>query len=607
MLRKGKYEENPSDIQIDTLEYTERGENVLDSATYYAEVTASKKVIDEETGVEKEESIVDKYVTNSLTLSVKDASVGETFLEIDNGDQIFKYTPEGYSPASEAIQNAFPQTILPLKVKLQVSKNGIIESTVQRLENIKWTTPKDKTLIIEGDKDNQEIYNFGIKSFYDPFAINNQISVEVTYDGKTYRASTNFTFLKESGTNLIESHVETIKIEPEQKIVNNGIGQPKVTFKAYAYYNGIKNNEPLTGKWGLYGEGFEETDSNEYTISDFFTHGSNELFGEEAIVKIPKFLYGDQVVLFPSFRAQLKDLPKKPKPAPGHPFETMPDKQELLEELQKEGQYDPTIYDLSYTPWIYFNPLTNSYIYNDEFKWHLNFDSSVIILYKYSNGDAYRSNFKDAYQDMLNDLAYQNQDFYSIDIVLKQYENVGNEGSRFYRLQYYISIKDENSSFIDNWDGTLKIREDETAYFSRVSSVIGERSKDELNAFTGVAIGEVTTNQEQKEKDLFGFCNGKEICALQKGIVSAKIQNDGTILSSNGKKNDYLTFLESLEPVLYNSDHIGLKLGSNSDRNLFGGLIDCNNGQYYYNINEIIPLLLQEIKELKAQIKTLKG
>jgi hypothetical protein len=91
---------------------------------------------------------------------------------------------------------------------------------------------------------------------------------------------------------------------------------------------------------------------------------------------------------------------------------------------------------------------------------------------------------------------------------------------------------------------------------------------------------------------LFGFCNGKEICALQKGIVSAKIQNDGTILSSSDKKNDYLTFLESLEPVLYNSNHIGLKLGSNSDRNLFGGLIDCNNGQYYYNINEIIPLLL---------------
>lgn len=155
------------------------------------------------------------------TGSIKIANIFEEqrgySLLINNGNQIFKYNESGVSPAHES--NEHPQQILPLTFSL-FDENGNLVSDEDIRQNckVKWIVPNKDTMlqsnISENDKDSTSMNGFDIysKTFtfdYDithSFSANrnrNDIELEVTYRGKTLRAKTNFTFVKEgdSGTN----------------------------------------------------------------------------------------------------------------------------------------------------------------------------------------------------------------------------------------------------------------------------------------------------------------------------------------------------------------------------------------------------------------------
>lgn len=590
LYKKGKYDENPSFLaDIENLKYTEKGENILDNAIYYAEVSVWRKNSD---SVEK--PVIEKYITNTLTLVFKEqTSRGETFLEIENGDQIFKYSQEGYSPASNALVNSFPQVILPLKARLQVSKDGILEPISSPLENIKWNVPEEETLIVKGEEEDKEQYIFGIKPYYDPSAQNNQITVEVTYNKHTYRAKTNFLFLRESGSNLIQSHVENIIIEAEQEITNMSIS--KVTFKAYSYMNGIKNETPLEGYWSNYEDSFSNSKSYYYEINDFNSHTPSEIFGEKdsqsgaeilPTLRIPKFLYGDKIIAQPFQRATLYELPRG-----------------TIDISTGKERTRPTVYDLSYTPYIYYDPLTNTYSYKNDFKWNLDFPDGKSISYQFGNTGTVRDTFQEAYSDMIENVSYLHPFQSVIDIIVES-DMVTN---KMYRLQYLVCVKDEKA-FVDKWDGTLSLKKNSNNFISKISAISGVReANSDNNGFTGVLLGEIEEDGK-KTKDVFAYNDGNKIGSFLQGIIPAKTVNEGENLDDS-----YSTFLNKIEPVKYEkngSTHIGLK-SENIEVALgtlpFGSLVKTENGQCYYDINEIIPLLIQEIKRLNKRIDELNN
>lgn len=222
--------------------------------------------------------IASQFVSNYLT-SGEDVQTGS--LVIDNGSQVFKYDANGIAPTSTQFEN--PQTILPLSFTLRNAQGVEVQHSALRDSDVAWIVPIKDTMIsnytgsvVSYDEEaGIEIYNgkslgYNINENYYANKDNNEIELQVRYQGLVYAAKTNLSFLKdgENGTNGTDY---VLKIIPSGDDV---VGKLKVVtssqtgddwFRVQLWYNGIKlfedykNGPASTGKevkitWEMIGE-----------------------------------------------------------------------------------------------------------------------------------------------------------------------------------------------------------------------------------------------------------------------------------------------------------------------------------------------------------------
>lgn len=222
--------------------------------------------------------IASQEVSNYLTTG-EDVQTGS--LVIDNGNQVFKYDANGIAPTSEQFED--PQTILPLSFTLRNANGVEVQHSALRDADISWIVPIKDTMInnytgsvVSYDEElGIEIYNgkslgYNINENYYANKDNNEIELQVRYQGLVYAAKTNLSFIKD-GENGTNGTGYVLKILPGP----NTIGRLKAVYpgetgrdwlRIQLWYNGIKlfegdhsETSEVTGKfvkleWEMIGE-----------------------------------------------------------------------------------------------------------------------------------------------------------------------------------------------------------------------------------------------------------------------------------------------------------------------------------------------------------------
>ena len=196
----------------------------------------------------------------------------EYTLVINNGTQVFKYDEYGVSPASRSALAADRITIPTLSFDIYNDLGQLVtpvsDAEKVRLCDIKWIWPDEKFTMLTYDESSITLQNelivnptingnvlrkvipntatltFGIKNRFDLDANDNNIQLEVSFQGHNLVASTNFTFVKEGvlGTNGTKyvSRLIPIRDEWKQIFIQNG--------KIYWWNNTItKTYDPVDG------------------------------------------------------------------------------------------------------------------------------------------------------------------------------------------------------------------------------------------------------------------------------------------------------------------------------------------------------------------------
>lgn len=147
----------------------------------------------------------------SITLhNETEAEVAAYSIIIENGSQVFQYSESGVSPTNE--RYADPIEIKPLACHfydpagLEVSDETYTVSWKFPLESTLIVTPKNLVMNQSNSKIEllpQQTCLFSIKDSYDYFALNNQLTCIVNYQGVEYTKDTDFFFAKigDNGTN----------------------------------------------------------------------------------------------------------------------------------------------------------------------------------------------------------------------------------------------------------------------------------------------------------------------------------------------------------------------------------------------------------------------
>lgn len=196
--------------------------------------------------------IASQLVTNYLKQG-EDEQSGNLF--INNGNQVFKYDAKGISPTSEIFDN--PQIITPLSFTLRTADGIEIPQTAIKDTDISWIVPIKNTLIksyigsiVSHDEElGIEIYNgkslsYTISENYYTNKDNNEIELQVKYQGILYIAKTNLLFIKDgesgtNGTNYVLKLIPSSDTIGRLKVAkNNETGSDWL--RAQLWYNGIK-------------------------------------------------------------------------------------------------------------------------------------------------------------------------------------------------------------------------------------------------------------------------------------------------------------------------------------------------------------------------------
>ena len=196
----------------------------------------------------------------------------EYTLVINNGTQVFKYDEYGVSPASRSALAADRIIIPTLSFDIYNDLGQLVtpvdDAEKVRLCDIKWIWPDEEFTMLTYDSTsitlqdelivnptingnvlrkvipNTATLTFGIKNRFDLDANDNNIQLEVSFQGHNLVASTNFTFVKEGvlGTNGTKyvSRLIPIRDEWKQVFIQNG--------KIYWWNNTItKTYDPVDG------------------------------------------------------------------------------------------------------------------------------------------------------------------------------------------------------------------------------------------------------------------------------------------------------------------------------------------------------------------------
>ena len=173
--------------------------------------------------------------SKEITLINNSTSNGGYTLIINNGKQTFNYNEEGVSPCkNEKINFVIPE----LSFTLLNEKGEQIDQNEIKPDNIKWIFPaENNTLLIHRLRDEEQhipqingtiiypkakFFTYDILDRYINNKDDNDIQLQVTYNGYTLTAKTNFFFTKEGflGTNGTGTVLRIIPIQNEQPITD---------------------------------------------------------------------------------------------------------------------------------------------------------------------------------------------------------------------------------------------------------------------------------------------------------------------------------------------------------------------------------------------------
>lgn len=165
-----------------------------------------------------------------------EATPTEYYILITNGDQVFQYSESGVAPDNERYTD--PLEVKPLechfydptglevnentyelKWKVPLSDSMIVTPTQNMVEN---PATGNKELNISPKKEwyQGRVFPLEIQQSYNYFALNNQVTAIVTYDGREYTQDSKLYFTKvgENGTNGTDI---VCKIEPKDDSINS--------------------------------------------------------------------------------------------------------------------------------------------------------------------------------------------------------------------------------------------------------------------------------------------------------------------------------------------------------------------------------------------------
>ena len=185
----------------------------------------------------------------NITLYNKTDNINPFNVHIHNRSQIFKYDAYGVSPASNTKEEWDRMIIPDLSFDIYTSTGEMVELTdneKQRMLQIRWIVPRDNTMLIVNQTEYETVYaqkggayqrrvlknranlSFAIENWYSTEKTNNDIILQVTYQGYKIMDNTNFTFTKEgemgsNGTKYIARLVPNDNYAQEIYFVNGQI------------------------------------------------------------------------------------------------------------------------------------------------------------------------------------------------------------------------------------------------------------------------------------------------------------------------------------------------------------------------------------------------
>lgn len=507
--------------------------------------------------------------TNSIILYNSLEKAQNYNLVINNGVQVYKYDTNGIAPNNKSLDN--PITLLPLTFTLfddmgqEIPASGIPGSA------IKWKVPIDDTMIIipneygtptveDGYYIYTNIYSLGydIATRYNINASENNIELNIDYEGVSYKAVTNLSFIKEgeSGTNgtdfickivpniatgeLNDYPMVTYNEDTESYSLNYTPTSQNLWFKVQLWHDGIKIFENVvSGNSNVEQDeegNFKEVDvswsilQNKYTKNqslNVITENSNlSINAATGAVTFDATEYTDPA-----------NIVKCTVTYDGITYyDTMPvivsriKNSNYTLKLKKNSGFRYAIYstDGRYPQYDNNQPFeivtlnqgtdissTSTYIWEVYGSSYINgWQDEVNIIPRKTYGQILKANQK-YYKpvDEFNGLSVNNGISVATEI-----------GS--IQIPIHLYLNKYSNALMNDWDGnSIQIKEDEGLI---LSPQVGAGKKEQDNSFTGVFLGSIEETGKEVETGLFGYSSGERTIALDASDGSARFGKTGS-------------------------------------------------------------------------------
>lgn len=507
--------------------------------------------------------------TNSIILYNSLEKAQNYNLVINNGVQVYKYDTNGIAPNNKSLDN--PITLLPLTFILfddmgqEIPASGIPGSA------IKWKVPIDDTMIIipneygtptieDGYYIYTNIYSLGydIATRYNINASENNIELNIDYEGVSYKAVTNLSFIKEgeSGTNgtdfickivpniatgeLNDYPMVTYNEDTESYSLNYTPTSQNLWFKVQLWHDGIKIFENVvSGNSNVEQDeegNFKEVDVSWSILKNRYTKNQSlNVITEDSNLSINA---ATGAVTFDATEyTDPANIVKCTVTYDGMTYyDTMPVIVSRIEnsnytlKLKKNSGFRYAIYstDGRYPQYDNNQPFeivtlnqgtdissTSTYIWEVYGSSYINgWQDEVNIIPRKTYGQILKTNQK-YYKpvDEFNGLSVNNGISVATEI-----------GS--IQIPIHLYLNKYSNALMNDWDGnSIQIKEDEGLI---LSPQVGAGKKEQDNSFTGVFLGSIEETGKEVETGLFGYSSGERTIALDASDGSARFGKTGS-------------------------------------------------------------------------------
>lgn len=432
-------------------------------------------------------------------------------VEIANGDQVFIYDENGYSPSGH--HQVQQQKILPLQLIIYDKQgNNITEEALQEIaeDEIKWEiTGAGNSLVTLEDKKTHGEINFTIAEIYNYSKRDNTIKVSFPFRGIGLVATTNLVFLKtgDPGTNGTSTIVQIV---PNTKDDFDGVPALVYTNGKNPHWNFLDNQEnPFSVK--VYKDGVEVTQKSFYyswsVLKDFNKTGHLSISqGKITAIKTWNENYiGDILKVTVTFN-RLKYYAVYP-----------------VIVMNINSGKEPKILQYGFNSILYSSSGTNpSYDMTTPFEIE---EGATDYSWSTCGSLESRKQEKDSQHNSFFASPTDTYDKFNIDN--KVICTITREPQKDYIwFPIVMEINRYGMMDINEWQsGTVEVGD-----ASILSPMIGAGRKNESNQFTGIVIGESKQSGKDNEIGLFGYHAGERSIFLDANSGKAEFGSSSKII-----------------------------------------------------------------------------